>query len=315
MSTDLRASETRTGNRLWNWLPDRVDRRVRVAAWISFVTEVLIIGTGGAVRLTGSGLGCEWPLCAPDSLVPVAGMGLHSYIEFGNRLMTGVVGLAALAVLILSLRLRRTRRSLFVLALIIVLAVIAQAFVGGITVLTGLNAAIVGFHFFATLFIVAAAAAYLAIAYTPAGPRALAVPRWYATLTHVTSLFLVLTLIVGILTTASGPHSGDSDVVRHLIDPEIMAHIHSIPGYTLLALVIVLTATASVNKLPTLRWAATLLVVLLVQVPVGIYQARMNLPALSVGIHMILAGLSVAAMAVLVLRLKKPVEAVAPVAA
>ncbi|MEQ6897264.1 COX15/CtaA family protein [Microbacterium sp. KR10-403] len=308
MSTDQTVTErTSLRHRLWLWLPDRVDRRVMVAAWISFITEVIIIGTGGAVRLTGSGLGCEWPLCAPDSLVPVPGMGLHSYIEFGNRLMTGVVGLAGLAVLLLVLRMRRTRRDLFVMAVIVVAGILAQAVVGGITVLTGLNAWIVGFHFFATLALVAVTAAFLVRAKTEPGPRELAVPRWYMILTHVTTLFLAVTLIIGILTTASGPHSGDSAIVRHGWSAEVLAHVHSVPGYALFALVAILTAVASFQKLPTLRWAVLLLIVLVVQIPVGVYQARAGLPALSVGIHMILAGLATAAMTALVLHLKRPI--------
>ncbi len=285
----------------------RISRPLRVAAWISFVTQVLIIGTGGAVRLTGSGLGCEWPLCAPDSLVPLPGMGLHSFIEFGNRLMTGVVGLAALAVLLLVWRIRRTRRDLLVLALIVVLGIVVQAIVGGVTVLTGLNAWIVGFHFFATLLLVCVTAAFLVRVYEAPGARILAVPRRHAILVHVTTGLMALTLLVGITTTASGPHSGDVDVVRHLLNPELMAHIHSFPGYALLAATVAVVAWATAAKLPTLRWAIALLAVLAVQVPVGVYQARTNLPALSVGVHMVLAGLAAAAMTVLVLRLKKPV--------
>ncbi|MEE2815073.1 MAG: COX15/CtaA family protein, partial [Actinomycetota bacterium] len=83
----------------FGWLPTTIGRRLRVFAWLSFLAEVIIIGTGGAVRLTGSGLGCsEWPLCTPESLVPILEVqGLHGAIEFGNRVMTGVVGLLALA--------------------------------------------------------------------------------------------------------------------------------------------------------------------------------------------------------------------------
>ncbi|GAA3769542.1 heme A synthase [Microbacterium kribbense] len=315
MSTDLSSrTPAARGRRFWSWLPTGADRRVRVAGWISFITELMIIGTGGAVRLTGSGLGCEWPLCAPDSLIPVAGMGLHSYIEFGNRMMTGVVGLAALAVLILVLRLRKTRRDLWWLAVVVILAVLAQAVVGGITVLTGLNAGIVGFHFLASLALVATTAAFVVRAYTEPGPRALVVPRGHATLVWVTAGMTVLTLIVGVVTTASGPHSGDDSVVRHLLNPDIMAHVHSAPGYALLALTLAVVAWASAARLATLRWGIVLLAVLVVQIPVGIYQARDGLPALAVGVHMMLAGMAAAAMTVLVMRVSAPVPPAAAAA-
>ena len=76
-------------------------RWLSVSAWVSFVLNVVIIGTGGAVRLTGSGLGCsEWPLCTPESLVPTPELGIHGLIEFGNRTITGLLVFAALAVLL-----------------------------------------------------------------------------------------------------------------------------------------------------------------------------------------------------------------------
>ena len=82
---------------LWNWLPSVVDRRVRIAAWASLVSQVLIIGTGGAVRLTGSGLGCPtWPRCTEDSFVSTPEMGFHGLIEFGNRLLTFVLIIIAM---------------------------------------------------------------------------------------------------------------------------------------------------------------------------------------------------------------------------
>ncbi len=110
-STPL-ASATRAGfwRRIWNWLPSAVDGRVRIAAWLSFLAEVLIIATGGAVRLTGSGLGCsEWPLCTPESLVPLPEQGIHGLIEFGNRTLTGLVGILALLVLTFTLSLVAAR--------------------------------------------------------------------------------------------------------------------------------------------------------------------------------------------------------------
>ena len=139
-----------------------IDRRVRVAAWLSFLAEVLIIGTGGAVRLTGSGLGCPtWPTCTAESIVNTPEMGIHGFIEFGNRTLTGLVGILAIIVLVFVLKMRRERRDLFVLALVVVLGVVAQALVGGITVLTGLNPFIVGFHYVASVILVAVCAAFL----------------------------------------------------------------------------------------------------------------------------------------------------------
>jgi cytochrome c oxidase assembly protein subunit 15 len=259
-------------NRFTAWLPDRIDRRVRVAAWLSFLAQTIIIATGGAVRLTGSGLGCPtWPLCTEDSLVTTPEMGIHGIIEFGNRLMTGVVGIVALLVVLSIWRLRHERRDLWRLALVVVLGIVAQAVVGGITVWTGLNPFIVGFHYVASLLLVCVTAAYLVRLDAVPGPRELAVPRWYAALAHATTAVLGLTIVFGVLTTASG-----------------------------------LVVTARRLRLPTLGWGIALLAIELVQIAVGLYQARNGLPPLLVGIHMVLAALTAATMTVFVLRLKRP---------
>ncbi len=92
-----------------------------------------------------SGLGCPtWPRCTPDSLVNTPEMGIHGVIEFGNRTLTGLVGILAIAVVVLVWRMRHERRVLFVLSLVVLVGIVAQAVVGGITVLTGLNPFIVG---------------------------------------------------------------------------------------------------------------------------------------------------------------------------
>jgi cytochrome c oxidase assembly protein subunit 15 len=288
------------------WLPDTVDRRVRVFAWLSFLAETIIVGTGGAVRLTDSGLGCGWPLCTPDSLAPTPAMGIHSFIEFGNRMMSGVVGIVALIVVILVWRMRRTRRDLWWLALIVVLGVLLQAIVGGVTVRTELNAGIVSFHYVASVVLVCVTAAFLVRMNVPAGPRERAVPRWFAILTHITSFVLALTLLFGVLTTANGPHSGDPNVVRHGFDATLLAHVHSWPGYTLFALTLVLLIAAMMQHLPIRRWLMVLLALEIVQIGVGVLQARTELPPLLVGIHMIIAALTAATMTAVVLNLKRP---------
>jgi len=342
-------------------------RALRVFAWLSFLAQTIIIGTGGAVRLTGSGLGCsEWPLCTPESLVPIyADQGIHGIIEFGNRVMTGVVGVIALAVLLLvlsrtggrrsvfsalrfalsgiaaavvvfifallldvpatpfamgalliaviaamvrSIRLTPDRRDLVILAWIVLLGVVAQALVGGITVLTGLNPFIVGFHYVSSLLLVCVTAAFLVRLYAASGPRVSAVPKWFAILSHVTGLALAVTIVFGVLTTGSGPHSGDADVLRHGFDATVLAHVHSWPGYILAALVAALTISAWALRLEPRRWLLVLVLAILVQVGVGVWQAREGLPPLLVGIHMVLASLSAAAYTVVVLHLKKPVD-------
>ena len=305
------AAATTTGrSRFHDWLPSTVDRRVRVSAWLSFVAEVLIIATGGAVRLTGSGLGCPtWPTCTPESLVNTPEMGIHGVIEFGNRTLTGLVGILALIVVVLVWRMRARRRDLFVLSLIVVGGVIAQAIVGGITVLTGLNPFIVGFHYVASLVLVCVCAAFLVRMNAEPGPRERAVPRWYLIATHVTTLALAVTIVFGVLTTGAGPHSGDADAGRNGFNAEVLEHVHAWPGYILFALVLTLTVVAWLRRLPTRTWSTALLAVVLVQVAVGLYQARNGLPELAVGVHMVLAALAAAAMTVLVLHLKAPLSA------
>lgn len=304
------SSSPRVLRRVVDWLPTRIDRRIRVFAWLSFVAEVLIIGTGGAVRLTGSGLGCPtWPRCTPDSLVNTPEMGIHGIIEFGNRTLTGVVGILALAVVVLLWRLRRERRVLFVLALVVLGGIVAQAIVGGITVLTGLNPFIVGFHYIASVVLVTVCAAFLTLMYLPAGPRERAVPGWFAGLVHATTGVLALTIVFGVLTTGAGPHSGDAAAVqRNGFDAEILEHVHAWPGYALFALTLTVVVLAWRLRLPVRRWATALLAVELVQIAVGLYQARNGLPELAVGVHMVLAALIAAAMTVVVLRLKQPVS-------
>ncbi|WP_431798510.1 COX15/CtaA family protein [Microbacterium kunmingense] len=348
-------------------LPGRISRPLRVFAWLSFIAEVLIIGTGGAVRLTGSGLGCPtWPRCTAESIVPTPEMGIHGVIEFGNRTLTGVVGILALAVVILivldtggrralvptlwfaaggiagagaavalgivldipagplangvllaaviaaavrSVRTTPARRDLVLLAWLVLIGVVAQALVGGITVLTGLNPFIVGFHYVVSVVLVCVTAAFLVRMNRPELPRESAVPaglRWTA---RGAVAALVVTIVFGILTTGAGPHSGDADAGRSGFDAELLEHIHAWPSYALFALTVALVIGAwrQRDRTPLLaRWSIVLLAAELVQIAVGLFQARNGLPILAVGIHMVLAALTAAAMTVVVLHLSRP---------
>src|SRR5690625_4625319 len=121
---------------------------IMVLGVASVVSQAGIIVTGGAVRLTASGLGCsEWPRCAPDSYVTTPEMGMHGVIEFGNRLLTFVLAAIAVLTIVALWRLRKTHRGLFVMSVILFLGIPGQAVIGGITVWTGLNPWVVMFHF------------------------------------------------------------------------------------------------------------------------------------------------------------------------
>ncbi|SDS69792.1 COX15/CtaA family protein [Microterricola viridarii] len=290
-------------------IPTQVNGGIRLFAWLSFISELVIIVTGGAVRLTGSGLGCPtWPLCTPESLVPTPEMGIHGVIEFSNRMMSGVVGIIAVIMLLLVLRLRKERRELWTLSLILLIGVVAQAIVGGISVLTGLNPFIVGFHYTVSLVMCAIAAALLVRVYATPGPRELAVPRWFMIVTHVTTLFVALTIAMGVLTTASGPHSGDLNAARTGFNAELFEHLHAWPAYATFALTVTL-AIASIGFTGTTvhRWVLALLGVEVVQIAIGLIQANTGLPEALVAAHMLLAALLASAMTVVVLHLKKPV--------
>jgi cytochrome c oxidase assembly protein subunit 15 len=343
----------------------RLGRPLRVFAWLSFLAEVIIIGTGGAVRLTASGLGCPtWPLCTPESLVPTPEMGIHGVIEFANRLMTGVVGIIALLVVLLilwhtggrkalttslwfavggigaaalalslavalgspgaplslgvlllavvaaavrSVRTTPARRDLVALAWLVLIGVVAQALVGGITVLTGLNPFIVGFHYVVSLVLVCVTAAFLVKMRQSGGPRRLGAPRHVAILAAVATALLSVTIVFGVLTTGAGPHSGDADAGRNGFNAELLEHVHAWPSYALFAVTIALVVVSHRVRAdaPLLfRWTVVLLGLELVQIAVGLYQARNGLPELAVGVHMVLASLLGAAMTVAVLHLK-----------
>lgn len=289
----------------------QLPRFLPFAAWASFVLNVLIIATGGAVRLSGSGLGCtDWPLCTPGSLVPTDEQSYHAIIEFGNRTISGPLLLAALAVLIIGWKLRTQRRDLFVLSWVVLGLVLLQAFVGGVIVWEELAAVLVGFHYTVSLIIVCIAAAYLVRMYEVGGPREKAVPKGYLILTHITTLAMAVVIIMGVITTANGPHSGDENVVRNGVDATLLSHLHAWPGYIAFGLAAALLVWATMRKLRPLRWVTALMIVLIVQILVGLYQANTGLPPLVVGVHMVLASLTAATMTVSVLRMKRPVAEV-----
>lgn len=283
---------------------------------LNLVVEVVIVVTGGLVRLTGSGLGCPtWPQCVPGSYTPVPHQaeGYHRYIEFGNRMMTSVVSLAALAALYAVWRWsgprrarwyavwqwRGARRDLVVPALVVLAGVLAQAVLGGITVLTGLNPVLVALHFLVSMGLVAAAAHLYLRHRLPAGPRALAVPPLVERLGWVTCLVAAVVLVLGTVVTGSGPHSGDADEPARLgLDPRAASWLHAdaVMLFAGLAVASWLAARLTARSAgPARAWLAVLAVTVL-QGGVGYLQYFTGLPWPVVLLHMLLASLLVVAL-------------------
>ncbi|MGN6502556.1 MAG: COX15/CtaA family protein [Pseudolysinimonas sp.] len=264
-------------------------RSVVVLAWATLITQILIVGTGGAVRLTGSGLGCPtWPLCTDASLVATPEMGIHGGIEFGNRLLSIIVGLVAVALLAVLIWRQRSRRDLIAPAVAILVLTLLQGLIGGISVRVKLDPSVVGLHFVASAALVALATVVVVRAVR--GRRGeLIVPRGFAVLMRVTAVVIAITVLVGVLTTGSGPHAGDDATYRNGLNPELLQHVHSWPAYLTFALTVLAVILAIRGRYAPRTMLVALLGVEFVQIGVGLAQANTGLPPLLVGTHMVIA--------------------------
>lgn len=207
-------------------------RALTPVARLLLALQALLVLTGGAVRVTGSGLGCPtWPECTSDSYFPVKGQAegaFHAWIEFGNRLLTFALLFAAIAMV--AVVLRAGRRDLRLLALAQIAGILGQGILGGITVLTNLNPISVASHFILSIILIAAAQTLLT--------RTRSVKVVNPKRSNYLTLHIVLTFIVivaGTLVTGAGPHAGDSETPRLNIAVEIVAGIH---GYLVVALIL-----------------------------------------------------------------------------
>ena len=284
---------------IWrNWRPSSdMLRRLALAALLA---NIAIVATGGLVRLTGSGLGCpSWPDCAGSSLVPTRQLSWHKYVEFGNRLFTYVVLVAAVAALVGVLRARPRRATLRPWAWFVFLGVPAQAIMGGITVLTHLNPWAVAAHFVLSMVLVAAATVLWwrtrADAEPSAGDRPvhpllhqLAWATWAAT-------FAVF--VVGTIVTGAGPHAGDPSAPRIHLKPVSIAQLHADLVMLLVGLSIALAvAVRASGASRVVRQTTTALVAVLVfQTAIGFLQYFSKLPIGLVELHLLGAALIAAA--------------------
>jgi cytochrome c oxidase assembly protein subunit 15 len=276
------------------------------------VANGLIVVTGGAVRLTGSGLGCPtWPRCTSDSFVATPELAGHGVIEFGNRLLTFV--LAAVAVATVVAVWRSPRRDLRPLALLTFLGIPAQALLGGVTVLTGLNPWTVAAHFLLSMVLVALSTVLWLRSREPGVGQPL-VRRPLALLVAGIAAVTGAVLVLGTVVTGSGPHSGDVDEDdvptgdRMGFDPELVSQLHADVVFLLLgltvALLVALYATDAPDRLR--RAARDLLVVQLAQGLVGYVQYVTDLPIALVLLHMLGAVLITAFTARLVWAVRGP---------
>jgi len=265
--------------------------RIPLYVWASLVSQILIVVTGGIVRLTGSGLGCPtWPKCTEESLITVPEMGLHGVIEFANRLLTFVLALIALLTFLTVLNLsKKLRKGLVIPAFLLGLGIPAQAILGGFTVLTQLNPWFVGAHFILSGILIALAALLLFRALPPVHvPVSLSIWRTANPL----ALIGVVTIVVGVLVTGAGPHSGDAESERNGLDLELWQHMHSYPGYALLLVNLIQLALLArrdkgQERSYQLKVSGLLLAVSIAQAIIGVIQARLGVPPVLVALHML----------------------------
>lgn len=282
--------------------------RLRLYSWLSLASQIVIVVTGGLVRLTGSGLGCPtWPRCTEESFVSVPEMGIHGLIEFGNRLLTFVLIVIALLTFIV---VRRTgkplRRGLTWPALMLGLGIIAQALLGGITVLTGLNPWIVGAHFLLSGVLISIASVLVFRVYSPNHH-----PVSHLSVQLAWPIFVVgwIAVIIGVLVTGAGPHAGDASTARNGLDLEQWQHYHSYPAYFMTALIAVSFFAAwrgerRFTQHPAVLSLGILLGSALVQAALGIVQSRLGVPALLAGAHMLGAAVIISLLTFQLLTLR-----------
>jgi cytochrome c oxidase assembly protein subunit 15 len=271
------------------WRPTSASMRVLALAGV--IVNAGIIVTGAAVRVTGSGLGCPtWPKCTGASLVPThTSHGLNMAIEFGNRLLFFVVFTVGVAVFVAARRLRPRRRDIVTLALIQPLSVVAQAIMGGVTVLTKLHPASVSAHFLLSIALLAAAVAlWVRTGEGDERPRPVARTELLWLGRGLVAVVAAL-LLVGTIVTGTGPHAGDAKARRWGFDLEQVAQLHvdfvwATVGLTF-ALLLGLRLTSAPR--PAQRRALELLLIELAQGAIGYVQYFTNVPAALVAAHVL----------------------------
>lgn len=288
-------------------ISNRSPRWVRGIYISNLVAQAGIVVTGAVVRVTGSGLGCPtWPECAEGSYIPTSRQAesWHKYVEFGNRLLTFVLAALAIAAIVAALiDARRRKRAhlsprpvLTILAIVPFVGTAIQAVLGGITVLTGLHPTTVAAHFLVSIGLIAICVALVARSGDDGDqPLVYLVPRPVRALTWLLLAATLVVVILGVIVTGSGPHSGDADTeARFSFDPRTVSWLHADSVLFFLGLLVgVLVAAYLVPGGRALaRRAWILLAVAVIQGAVGYAQFFTGLPAALVAIHVLGAVLT-----------------------
>ena len=257
-----------------------------LTALLLFLQSALVV-TGGAVRVTGSGLGCPtWPECVPGSYLPVEGQAegaLHAWIEFGNRLLTFALLFAAVATFIAVFRSRR--RDLRFLASTQVLGILGQGVLGGITVLTDLNPLAVASHFILSIALIAAATSL----HSRRHHAQVRTSSTQVRISRISSLHVSLAFIVlaiGTLVTGTGPHAGDLDAPRLDFAITTITRFHSAAVWILMICTVVFYLSPDL-RYETKRWLKIFFFLALLQGGFGYLQYFLGVPEGLVVMHLI----------------------------
>jgi cytochrome c oxidase assembly protein subunit 15 len=304
--------------RLVDLLPEPSLGAQRLIAAMVIVTQGGIAVTGAIVRVTASGLGCPtWPQCFPGSFTPVAVAEvprIHQAVEFGNRMISFAVVIAAILAVLAVIRARR-RTEVLVYAWLMPASTVLQAVIGGITVLTGLLWWTVAIHLLASMAMVwLAVLLYVKIGEPDEGkPTATVVPplRW---LTALSATTLAAVLVAGTLVTAAGPHAGDTSpyrtVPRLRIEVTTLVHAHSSLLVAYLGLLVGLGfgLLAVRAPRPVLLRLCVLVLLVFAQATVGTVQFFTGVPAALVAVHVAGAAACTAATAALWASMRERTE-------
>jgi cytochrome c oxidase assembly protein subunit 15 len=261
---------------------------LRRSAFALLLANIAIVGTGGLVRLTGSGLGCPtWPRCTDASYVTTREMGYHGVIEFGNRTLTFVLSVIALVAIVAAWRRRREDPRAFRAGLLVLAGIAAQGVLGGITVRMALNPWTVAAHFLLSMALIAVAYRFWARTREPS-------PAWTPprAIRHAGLLIAVVSgvvLVLGTIVTGSGPHSGDTRASRTGFDPETMSQLHADLVFVLVGLSVAawFGLRALGAPLRVTRAAGLLVLAELAQGVIGFTQYFTGLPWPVVILHML----------------------------